>query len=82
MRVALATKSARWGYEGEYRIILPDHAPGTSDFHPSLLSSVILGARRSAEHRDEILKLVGGDTQVYQARLHPSEFRLFFEPVA
>ncbi len=80
----LLTKSADWAYEKEYRSIRLD-GPGLVAFAPSVLTGVILGARISAEHREEFLGLLRGREpvpRVLQAALDAQHYKLNLEPVA
>ena len=78
---ALLTKSIRWKYEEERRIINspPEGGRGTYPFAPELLTGVILGAMVSSENEERICEWVKGyptPVGVYKANLNEKEYKL------
>jgi hypothetical protein len=76
---ALLTKADFWAYEKEWRMLDQWGKPGLRSFPPQCLDAVILGARISPEHRDEVLRWVAQRpwaTKVMQSSFDDRLFRL------
>lgn len=80
-RKALLTKSTRWRYEEERRILKTkqEGGPGYYQFSPELLTGVILGALVSNRDKEILMNWIGGyPTRIalYQAKLNERRYQL------
>lgn len=78
MQNILLTKSNRWAYEAEWRILKYD-GPGVEQFPETSLSAVILGCQMPEKDKDIIRNLVsrrGSKLQIKEARIKEYEFGL------
>lgn len=78
MQNILLTKSNRWEYEAEWRILKYD-GPGVEQFPETSLSAVILGCQMPEKDKDIIRNLVsrrGSKVQIKEARIKEYEFGL------
>lgn len=78
LQAALLTKSSHWSYEEEFRMVTTGEKIGYNEFPEGALKGLILGARISAEHRIFVEGLTAKRPQleVWDAEMHPSEYRL------
>lgn len=84
VEVVLLTKSKRWEYEDEWRIIENIRGPGTYQFPAELLIGIIFGCQMTDEDKARIRAWVTeGQCQpvFYQARRKKEEFGLDIEPI-
>ena len=78
MQTIILTKSNRWKYEAEWRILKYD-GPGVEKFPEASLSSVILGCRMQEKEKNIIRNLVSkrrSKVQIKEARIKEYEFGL------
>ncbi|MGF6973692.1 hypothetical protein QFZ94_002119 [Paraburkholderia sp. JPY465] len=77
------TKSERWSYEEEYRIVRTK--PGFVEFPSFALKEIVFGQRTEEKNIRTIMNLLRGDEwkhiQFFQARSLPGSFRLSLIPV-
>jgi hypothetical protein len=74
----LLTKSEKWSYENEWRIIQVD-GPGIYGIPEGILSGVIFGCQMSQEHKERIIswsKKRSNPIRFYQAQMKRHEFGL------
>lgn len=76
------TKSEEWSYEKEWRIILPvNQQIHLISFPPDCITSIILGSRISAAHRQQIKDLLNSSSylshiKIKQAIIDPQKFQV------
>lgn len=83
------TKSDRWAYEEEWRIVEPEKGsrprkPGPYRFPRHLLTGVIFGCRMPEEHKDKIRAWLKGRksfVKLYQAEMKEHVFGLDIVPI-
>lgn len=88
-RRLVTTKARVWEHEKEWRVVTTRRSyehQGFEDvsFYPQEISKVFLGCRAKEEDRAGLLSLLGGPfahAEVYQARQHPSMYRLEFDRI-
>lgn len=82
----IMTKSADWTYEKEYRFTHLEGANTIFDIDPKAIHFVTLGCRITKKNKEEITKIILGDTQlqhvkIYQSEMHTSKYRLVLSRV-
>ena len=83
VEAAFLTKSSRWSYEYEWRIVEPDKGPGKYIFPGELLKSVILGCMMQDENKVKIKKVLARrphSVKLYEAKQKRGEFALELVP--
>jgi len=83
LRPCLLTKSCRWGYEKEYRMINLE-GPGEKPIDPGVLTGVILAAMIAPDNRRRVMNWVRAHPTpitVYEARLRRREYALEVVPL-
>ncbi|WP_411910594.1 DUF2971 domain-containing protein [Paucibacter sp. DJ1R-11] len=79
---ALFSKSAHWGYEGEWRMLKYRDGPGEYQFPPEALTGVILGARATPATASMVAEWVrarGAPVTVQRARLSRDTYDITVE---
>jgi len=79
----LLTKSERWSYEEEYRVL--DTTPGKKAFDETKLSGIILGCRMVNKDKSRVMKLIKRRQQkltVFEAQRKDNEYGLDIHQVA
>lgn len=76
---SVLTKANDWAYEQEKRFIDYRKPAGLRTFPPAAFKGIIFGARTSEPDKNFILELLerrGGDPEVWEASVSPTEFRI------
>lgn len=83
LRKAILRKHSGWCYEREHRIIEVNLAHTFLSFNPEALTGIIFGCRVEAAAQAAVMQLLnereqrgGPSVKVYQARKHPSRFKI------
>lgn len=79
MEKALLTKSDRWAYEDEYRLLRYEGGPGLVEFRPHNLTGIIVGANADRATNDLIdgwIKERIEPLTLYRASVSPAEFEI------
>ncbi len=78
-KLALLTKADFWSYEEEWRIVKEPGSKGPHTFSASSLDGIILGAKISKEHEDEVrgwIATSGRDVELMKAAINKENFGL------
>lgn len=78
------TKYEGWSYEGEWRIIDHDNGPGTREYPPELLKSVVFGLRMPEADRAIIrawAKRRGHPVKFFEAQRHDYQFKISIQEI-
>lgn len=80
----LLTKSQRWSYEDEWRILSTEGGPGAIKFNPKVLAGLIFGCRAGAQFKSTIIRLVEArpEIKLYQAKIREKEYELDIVPIS
>lgn len=84
----LYTKFNAWEYEKERRFVAPRGVHKWLAFEPDALVGIILGTKISAQGRELVVKMINERAKmgfpmlrIYEARQHPSSFRIFLHQI-
>ena len=83
MEKTLLTKSDDWAYEHEWRVVEYQQGPGVYEIPESALTGVILGARISRVHEEQIVRWVSQRSSripLYRSVPSTTDFRVTIEP--
>lgn len=84
MEKALLTKSDRWAYEDEYRLLRYKHGPGLVEFRPHNLTGIILGANADRATIDLVKSWIGERAEavtLYCASVSSTEFEIVIRAI-
>ena len=79
MEKALLTKSDRWAYEDEYRLLRYKDGPGLVEFRPHNLTGIIVGANAEDATIDLIKGWISNRVEpvtLYRAQVSSTEFEM------
>lgn len=85
MEKALLTKSDDWSYEREWRVVEYQSGTGVYEMPENALTGVILGARISSEHEEQIIRWLSQRSPsipLYRSVPSTTEFRVNIEPAS
>jgi hypothetical protein len=85
MEKSLLTKSDDWGYEHEWRIVEYQNGPGVYEISEHALTGIILGARISDEHEQQVTRWISQRSPSipqYKAAPSTTEFRVIIKPLS
>ncbi len=84
MEKALLTKSSRWAYEDEYRLLRYEGGPGLVEFRPHNLTGIILGANADKAIGDLVKGWIAERVEpvtLYRASVSSTEYKIVIRAV-
>ena len=84
MTPLVTTKSKRWGYENEYRIVKFDSSRKIVNIPEDAVLEIVLGCNMSDKDKDalhELAKKKFPKAKVFETKINEEEFKLDFLPI-